>query len=791
MRREAPGHRCRRCAADRAPTISVDKWTVPLGGVLLTGVDHLMCGLAGVARFGGGMLSSESDALLAAMTRRVAHRGPDEQVTWRGGAVGLGFTRLALVAPDAGDQPLWTDDGSIVVIANGEVYNHRQLEQTLPSGTHMRTGSDCEVLGYLYRERGMKFLDDVNGMFAIVLHDVRRNRLVLARDRFGIKPLYFHRNNDRIVFASEMKALFADSATPRSVDWQASLGSPILQSAPVLNSTGPVTWFTGIEYVAPGTIVEIDLADGRTTTHSYWTFPGSAEPLSLSDEEATEEYGRLLAAAVADCATADAELGMFLSGGVDSAAVAALASRTTTLHTFTILNPSTVENGDSYYADLIARQYGFTNHQVYLPRQHHATVDEWRRHLWLLETPMAGPDSYLKQEMHRYARTVRPDLKGMLLGAASDEFNGGYSTDYAGGGDWTDFTTNLTGMARRGQDQYDPSRANWNEAMQAAVIRNPTDRGAGDDYLTYLRYEYQKVQQYNVWIEDRAAAGSGIEARVPFLDHRLVEFVTAIPPHQRRRLLWDKRILRDAVRDVLPVEVSEREKVPFVYGEGVQHTYRSVVRLLTQSGRALVDQALSTDGAREHIEGKTLHRLLDRMAGGEQLEVANLALRLVNLGLLDAMVADLPPAVIDQPVPAVLTAWPDSDFAADGGQGITSRILELPTADLNTVPVWSDDVLLVDAIDGSGQRFVAVNGVIEFVINDENKHWRDFVAVVDGDKTVGELLNAVGADYAAVAEPLGRVLDLGLLRMTSTEPADQSSELLSVAGYGSTAPVSA
>ncbi|MFG1838771.1 asparagine synthase (glutamine-hydrolyzing) [Micromonospora sp. NPDC049175] len=722
-----------------------------------------MCGLAGVARFGGAALGPEAGALLSAMTHRVAHRGPDEQVTLREGPVGLGFTRLALVAPEAGDQPLWTTDRSVVVIANGEVYNHRQLERGLASGARMRTGSDCEIIGHLYQEHGHRFAERVNGMFAVVLYDIRRNKLVLARDRFGIKPLYFHRDNDRIVFASEIKALFVDSATPRSIDWQSSLSSPFLRAEPVLGAAEPVTWFTGIEYVAPGTVMEIDLADGHTTVHDYWVFPGTRESFDLTDDEAIEEYGRLLADAVTDCATADAELGMFLSGGVDSAAVAALAARTTDLQTFTVLNPSTVENGDSYHADLVARGLGLTNHQIYVPRDHHPTVDEWRRHLWLLEHPMAGPESYLKQELHRYARATRPGLKGMLLGAASDEFNGGYSADYAGGGDWNTFLANLATMARRGAAHGNEMSAAWNEAMGASVVRSAADDDAADPYPAYLRREYRKIYQYNVWHEDRSAAGSGIEARVPFLDHRLVEFVAAVPPHRRSRLLWDKRILRDAVRKYLPAEVSEREKVPFVYGEGVEHTYRSIVGLLTQSGRALVEQALSSSGARHHLDGGAVHALLDRMSAGAGLGSANLLLGLVNLGLLDAMVAEQPPAIVDQPVPAVLSAWPVEDFAADGGLAVAQRVLDLPVLAPDAVPVWSENVLLLDAVDGSAQRFLVVDGVVEYVIDDDSPHWHRFVGLVDGARRLDELMAATGTTYDAIAEPLGRVLDQGLL----------------------------
>ncbi|MYQ90815.1 hypothetical protein GTY20_05400 [Streptomyces sp. SID4946] len=173
-----------------------------------------MCGIAGIARLGSRTLGAGTDAVLDRLADILDHRGPDEREILRDDAVGLVFTRLALVNPEDGSQPLVSDDGSLVLVANGEVYNHRELAAALPGGARMRTGSDCEVLLHLYRHHGLDFLRDVRGMFALILWDRDRNQLVLARDRFGIKPLYYHRDDARIVLSSEIKGLFADPATP-------------------------------------------------------------------------------------------------------------------------------------------------------------------------------------------------------------------------------------------------------------------------------------------------------------------------------------------------------------------------------------------------------------------------------------------------------------------------------------------------------------------------------------------------------------------------------------------------
>ncbi|MBV1849551.1 asparagine synthase (glutamine-hydrolyzing) [Catellatospora tritici] len=731
-----------------------------------------MCGIAGIAALGRGL--TDRDALrLQALAVAVAHRGPDERVALRvGPQVGFCFSRLALIAPDAGDQPIWTEDRQVVVIANGEVYNHAELARGLPKFPARPNGSDCEVLGYLYQEHGRDFLRAVNGMFAIVLYDVAANRLILARDRFGIKPLYFHQNADRVVFGSEIKALFQDPATPRMVDWQAALTSTALQGAPLITDTAPTSWFSGIEYVEPGTVVEIDLHSGARSVHRYWDFPGDAQIGEASDEEIIAEYARLLAASVADCAHADAELGLFLSGGVDSAAVAALAVRTTDLHTFTILSPATIESGDAYHADQIARRLGLAHHQMYVPRDHVPSPDEWRRLLWLMENPMTGAEAYFKHELYRYARQTRPQLKGMLLGAASDEFNGGYSTDIAGGGDWSSFAGHLDTMLRRGMARSDVTGSEWTAAVGAPVLRGAAaDTTDTDVYLRYIRGQYRKIYQYNVWHEDRSAAGSGVEARVPFLDHRLVEYVAAVPAHRRASLLWDKRILRDGLRDVLPQHVAWREKVPFLHGNGVRHTRRMLVGLLEQEQRTLVRSALSMPGAKEHLDDKAVHALIDGFGRGERLEAVDLVVRLVNLGLLEEMLAQLPPPIIDIPAPAPLSAWPAPVHDGEEGRDLARRVLGWVQPSDTAVLGWADGVMVLNDPHDPDICYLLRDGSIEFVVDGDAAAWRRVVALIDGTRTLRALLDSAQAEYAQIADEVGESLESGLLVViTDAEP---------------------
>ncbi|MET7356292.1 asparagine synthase (glutamine-hydrolyzing) [Streptomyces mirabilis] len=586
------------------------------------------------------------------LARTLAHRGPDAEELLRDGPVGLAFTRLSLVDPEGGGQPLISPDGSIVLIANGEVYNHRALAAGLPGGgKELRGGSDCEVLVHLYQEKGLSFLDDVRGMFGLVLWDRRRNVLVMARDHFGVKPLYFSRNRERVVFASEIKALFSDPDCPRQVAWDRALASPTFTASPALDTSAPTTWFEGVESVPAATIIEIDLADGTTREHLYWTAPdfmGDPACATRDDRDIIAEFRELLADSVRDCATADVSIGLFLSGGVDSAAVAALAADTASLETFTVLNGSTVANGDARFARRVADELGVPNHQILFEASHVPSAAEWKRLLWLTEMPTCGPEQYYKHELHRHARAHHPGIKGMLLGAAADEFCGGYSVQTSGDRGWEGFMEALGDMDRRGRLQSGRHALDiWWEGSEAGLLSEAAlglrhDGRGRDPYALFVAAKMRDVAQYNCWHEDRTAAGSGIEARVPFLDRRLFELVASIPPHRRERLLWDKAIVREAVAGLLPQDVVHRPKVPFFYGEGVQHTHRTFISMLTQDGCALLDEALESPRGKEFLNADRVRAVLCRLEQAPLSGEVERILPLINLCLLDRMAAESP-----------------------------------------------------------------------------------------------------------------------------------------------------
>ncbi|MFI6011970.1 asparagine synthase (glutamine-hydrolyzing) [Streptomyces sp. NPDC051243] len=726
-----------------------------------------MCGLAGVARLGGGSLGDGADGLLRRMTDVIAHRGPDGVAFHRSGPVGLGFVRLSLVDPVGGGQPLSTEDGDLVLIANGEIYNHRELAAGLPRGTSMRTGSDCEVLLHLYRRDGLAFLDSVRGMFSLVLFDRRRNRLVFARDRFGIKPLFYHRDSERVIFASEMKALFQDPSCPRRIDWIGALSDQMMTGAMVFDDGPPRTWFEEIELVPAASVVTFDLTTGDTHTHRYWEFPAFDGTSTGSEDDLVRSYRETLASAVTDCGMADVEIGLFLSGGIDSAAVAALSD--VKPRTFTALNGSTLENTDAEFGHRIAGMLGLTNHQVLFDTSSTPGVEEWKQFVWLLETPLAGPESYYKYELYRYVGAHAPEIKAMLLGGGADEFNGGYTKSFAGGGEWPDFVANVRRMGIRGDQALRPDLGVWWDQsdlplVRESVLRDAANSSARDPYEMLHRWKYRDVQQYNCWHEDRTAAGNGIEARVPFLDHRLVEIIAAVPDPLRPRLIWDKQILRQAMDGLLPEEAIARPKIPFFYGDGVRHTYRTFTRMLAQDGDRLLDEALAGPGAREHLDTENIRAMLRRLEQDPTAGHVEFLLHVVNLGLLERLAADLPatPHALAPKAP-VPVAVPVTDWD-EQREEIEAATVRRPPVDFDAVAELAEDVMLLHSPDATTLWYVVINGTVEFVVDEtETPEWLAVLRGLDGVRSIGTVVTSLGHSSESLEPLIGEALELGVL----------------------------
>ena len=554
-----------------------------------------MCGIYGVVMRPGG----QPDAtLLERMGQALIHRGPDGDGVTIQGRAGLGCRRLAIIDVAHGGQPLANEDGMVRVVCNGEIYNHRALRERLERAGHrFRTGSDAEVIPHLYEELGLDFVDELDGMFGLALWDARAQRLVLARDRMGEKPLYHAMAPSGLIFASEPKAILASGLVDRVADAAAIAG--FLRTGYVAAPRSP---FAGISSLLPGTRLVVEGESGRV--EPFWQVAPflAAPPLALDLETAARGLRRELERAVDAALVSDVPVGVFLSGGLDSTAVAAIARDRVGpgLDTFTLgFEESSFDERD--HAAEVVRALGTRAHVLTITPE--LFLHGLRTLAPMLDEPIADQSlvpTYL------LARHARAHVKVVLVGEGSDELFAGYPT-YPGGllaaryrrlpaglrrllgaatprlgaphGNMTlryllrrflELAEAPTAVRHRawmgvmGETQLETlvvpgGRLATNglaqdvEAPDVAPARSELDALLGLDLTGYLRDELLT----NL---DRATMAASLEGRAPFLNHHLVEFACRLPADLKLRGAIGKRVLRRAVADLVPANTRRRVK---------------------------------------------------------------------------------------------------------------------------------------------------------------------------------------------------------------------------------------
>lgn len=501
-----------------------------------------MCGFAGVLRTDSQPVAA---ATIATMSATIAHRGPDGDGIWVDGPIGLGHRRLAIIDLTAGGhQPMTNAD--LVIVYNGEVYNFHALRAELAAAGHrFQSSSDTEVVLHAFEEWGPACLDRFNGMFAFAVWDKRKRQLFLARDRYGVKPLYYRWNGQSVIFASEIKAILAHPGVHRAVSHPA-----LNQYFTFQNILSDLTLFEGIRILPPGHHLTID-ADGTAgpTLRRYWDFPLSPSMAGVSLEEASEEVGRLFAKSVTSQLVSDVPIGCYLSGGLDSGSITAVAaSRLGRLTTFTVgfdlSSASGLEMGFDERADaellsnvLKTEQYEMVMHAgdmaVVMPRL--------IRHLEDLRVGQCYPNFYV-------ARLAGKFVKVVLSGVGGDELFGGYPWRYFRSSgiatpadyheryytawqrlvpdeDKADFFNEPTLRQLSGHSTFDTLRS---------VFPSDTPLVTNADFVNACLYFEMKTFLHGLLVvEDKMSMAHGLESRVPFLDNDLVDFACKLPAHYK------------------------------------------------------------------------------------------------------------------------------------------------------------------------------------------------------------------------------------------------------------------
>jgi asparagine synthase (glutamine-hydrolysing) len=538
-----------------------------------------MCGICGL--FGG-----PDPAALEAMSAALVHRGPDDHGTFVDGSVGLAARRLSIIDLAGGHQPIANEDATLHVVQNGEIYNHAELRRELESRGHsFRTRCDTEVLVHLYEEHGPEFVERLRGMFAIALWDSRRGRLLLARDRFGIKPLYVHRREGRLAFASELKSLMRAPGFRREVDPRALEAFLAFNSIP-----GPLSIFRDTEKLLPGHVM---LADERGVEVREYARPGP-----LPERAATpEEVRSALRDSVRAHLVSDVPVGVLLSGGVDSSALAALAAEESgeRVQTFSI-GFEEKEFNELELARLVARRYDTDHHELIVRPDAAEVLPKLAE---VFDEPLADSSAlptYLVSEL------ASRNVKVTLSGEGGDELFGGYYTYVA------DLLAPrlapLAGLARpiverlpsgSGKVSFDYKAKRfvrgarlpplerhhaWKEIFSddaraelgarvgfdpLGVYRERFERSAGFDPLVRMQDVDLNIYLVDDLLvkTDRASMANSLEARVPFLDTAVSDLALALPAAMKVRGFAKKRLLRKAMEPLVPKEILQGRKRGF------------------------------------------------------------------------------------------------------------------------------------------------------------------------------------------------------------------------------------
>jgi asparagine synthase (glutamine-hydrolysing) len=526
---------------------------------------------------------------LAVMSATLVHRGPDSDGTFADGSAGLAARRLAIIDLATGDQPIANEDGRITVVQNGEIYNYRELRHDLERAGHrFSTSGDTEVLVHLYEEHGERFAERLRGMFAVALWDSERNRLVLARDRFGIKPLYYREAGDELAFASELRAL------PRGeIDLDSLEAFLSFNSVP-----GPLTIFRGVRKLQPGHVLTWE--NGRSELIQY-ARPAPVRASEVRGEEAAElveELRARLRDSVRAHLVSDVPVGVLLSGGIDSSMLAALAAEETSepLRTFSI---GFEERSFDELADarLVAERYG-TQHRELVLRPDAALLLPALAEAF--DEPFADSSAL---PTYLVSQLAAEDVKVALSGEGGDELFGGYYT-YAADllaqkTGWTapllrPFIERLPSSSARASFDYRAKRFvraahlpplerhhGWKEIFSPDARAELTGRQSGFDPVGLLRARFAETEGAELLARlqdvdlgtylvddllvktDRASMAHSLEARVPFLDPVVTNFALALPSRHKVRGLRKKVLLRKAAAPLVPPELLRRRKRGF------------------------------------------------------------------------------------------------------------------------------------------------------------------------------------------------------------------------------------
>jgi len=548
-----------------------------------------VCGIAGIVNYSMDRLDRR---IVEDMVDVMGHRGPDGRGVFMDKHVAFGHVRLSIIDLAGSHQPLANEDDSVWVTFNGEIYNYRELrEELLAKGHHFRTQGDTETLVHLYEDQGQDMLHRLKGMFAFAIWDKARRRLLMARDRMGIKPLYYCQRGDDFVFASELKAFFQHPQISPTPSVEGIWHYLTYRSVP-----SPATLFEDIIKVRPGYSVIVTKGDMRC--QPYWDIPlrhrdALGGGTVCSPEVMQEHVESLLTTAVKRRLISDVPVGAFLSGGVDSSLIVALMSKLTNVPVRTYsVGFRDFPSSELPYARIVAERYQTDHHELVLEED--CFAEQIERLTWVRDSPLSEPADV---PLYLLSKMARRDVRVLLSGEGSDELFGGYPKYTYDRFSWvptclprrlTQYMSSIlpgrlrrVEVALRSLREADPIER-WAQWFSPFTTRektlllpaydgwqNPTreyvERADGCTSLDAMLYTDCKLWLPDNLLDrgDRMTMGASVEGRVPFLDHEVVEYAFTLPANMKVRGFTGKYVIKRIAAKYLPETVVSRTKVGF------------------------------------------------------------------------------------------------------------------------------------------------------------------------------------------------------------------------------------
>lgn len=582
-----------------------------------------MCGIVGL------VTKKEKENTIKLMNDRIKHRGPDGDGYFIDGDVALGHRRLSIIDLSSGDQPMFNEDGSVVTVFNGEIYNYQELkEELIALGHDFKTKSDTEVLVHGYEEWSADLPKHLRGMFAFAIYDKNKNEVFLARDNFGIKPLYFAKMNDTFMFASEIKA-FLDVPDFEKVFNESILETYLEFSFVPTNET----FFKGVHRLDAG--CSLLYKDGEIKLNKYFKLDFKEENMSF--EDAVKNISDVMKDSVEKHLIADVEVGSFLSSGIDSSYIVSLAKPD---KTYTV-GYENKKYDETMYAKDLAEKLGIKNESKIITKEEY--LENISKIMYHLDEPTSDPAAI---SLYFVAKLASKDLKVVLSGEGADEFFGGYNyyreeVDYKFYNKLPFCIRHAIGkvasifpegrgfnfLVRRGEkleNSYIGVNRNFSSKMAKKVLKNNYEleaihvtKDVYNEFKNYSNIDKMQAIDINFWLmkdillkADRMTMASSIEGRVPFIDKEVFKVASHLPFDYKVTKENTKVALRAAAKEVIPTEAYKKKKLGFPVP----------VREWIKEGdfKEEVEKTLNSDVANKYFNTKIINKMFEEHVNGKK-----------------------------------------------------------------------------------------------------------------------------------------------------------------------------